>query len=163
LPGRGILNKKTFSFYENTKYDSLQRSFLLEDIDTNMFPHDSNCFEVKSKNEVGDVLVLCGCPFTPGAGTVASTWMAEIDKFKNKCNGYYDGVVPLNERDKVELSIGNEEVELDSEQLKLMAKEAALLKEKDDAAKAEENEARKQQAALDGMEQIAADATQNEF
>lgn len=89
--------------------------------------------------------------------------MEEIDKFKNKCNGYYDGVVPLNERDKVELSIGNEEVELDSEQLKQMAKEAALLKEKDDAAKAEENEARKQQAALDGMEQIAADATQNEF
>lgn len=26
LPGRGILNKKTFSYYENTKYDSLQRS-----------------------------------------------------------------------------------------------------------------------------------------
>lgn len=45
----------------------------------------------------------------------------------------------------------------------MMAKEAALLKEKDDAAKAEEAEARRQQAALDGMEQIAADATQNEF
>lgn len=45
----------------------------------------------------------------------------------------------------------------------MMAKEAALLKEKDDAAKREENEARKQQKALDGMEQIAADATQNEF
>jgi len=63
----------------------------------------------------------------------------------------------------VVLNIGNEEVELDSEQLKMMAKEAALLKEKDDAAKREENEARKQQKALDGMEQIAADATQNEF
>jgi len=63
----------------------------------------------------------------------------------------------------VELNIGNEEVELDSEQLKMMAKEAALLKEKDDAAKREEYEARKQQKALDGMEQIAADATQNEF
>jgi len=63
----------------------------------------------------------------------------------------------------VELNIGNEEVELDSEQLKMMAKEAALLKEKDDAAKREENEVRKQQKALDGMEQIAADATQNEF
>jgi len=61
------------------------------------------------------------------------------------------------------LNIGNEEVELDSEQLKMMAKEAALLKEKDDAAKREENEVRKQQKALDGMEQIAADATQNEF
>lgn len=71
--------------------------------------------------------------------------------------------MPLNDRDKVELNIGNEEVELDSEQLKMMAKEAALLKEKDDAAKAEEAEARKQQMALDGMEQIAADATQNEF
>lgn len=63
----------------------------------------------------------------------------------------------------MELNIGNEEVELDSEQLKMMAKEAALLKEKDDAAKREEYEARKQQKALDGMEQIAADATQNEF
>lgn len=61
------------------------------------------------------------------------------------------------------MNIGNEEVELDSEQLKMMAKEAALLKEKDDAAKREENEVRKQQKALDGMEQIAADATQNEF
>jgi len=69
----------------------------------------------------------------------------------------------LNESDKVELSIGNEDVELDPEQLKQMAKEAALLKEKDDAAAQEDAEARKQEEALNGMEQIAADATANEF
>lgn len=124
---------------------------------------DSNCFEVKSRNEVSDVLVLCGCPFTPGAGTVAQTWMVEIDKFKMKCPGYQDGNVPLTDRDKVQLNIGNEEVELSPEQLKMMAKEAALMKEKDDAALKEEAEARKQEAALNGMEQIATDATQNEF
>lgn len=128
-----------------------------------MFPHDSNCFEVTSRNEVSDVLVLCGCPFSPGAGMKAEEWISEIDKFKNKCNGYYDGAVPLNEQDKVEMSIGNEEVELDPEQLKMMAKEAAALKEKDDAAAKEEAEARKQEQALNGMEQIAADATANEF
>lgn len=136
---------------------------MLEDIQTNMYPMDSNCFEVKSANEVSDVLVLCGCPFTPGAGTVAQTWISEIDKFKVKCPGYFDGNVPLNEREKVELNIGNEEVDLSPEQLSLMAKEAALLKEKDDAALKDEADARKHEAALNGMEQIAADATQNEF
>lgn len=54
-------------------------------------------------------------------------------------------------------------MELDPEQLKAMAKEAAALKEKDDAAAQEEAEARKQEKALNGMEQIAADATANEF
>jgi len=45
----------------------------------------------------------------------------------------------------------------------MMAKEAALQKEKDDAAAREEAEVRKQEMALNGMEQIAADATGNEF
>lgn len=128
-----------------------------------MFPHDSNCFEVKSVNEVSDVLVLCGCPFSPDAGTKAETWITEIDKFKTKCGGYQDGNVPLTDRDKVELNIGGEEVELNPEQLKAMAAEAAAAKEKDDAQLLEEKEARKQEQALNGMEQIAADATGNEF
>jgi len=82
LPGRGVLNRKTFSFYENSKYDSLQRSYALEDIEVGTFALDSNCFEVKSKNEVTDVLVLCGCPFAPNSGTVVDKWLKDIHTFK---------------------------------------------------------------------------------
>lgn len=64
---------------------------------------------------------------------------------------------------KVEMNIGGEEVEIDPEQLKAMAKEAALSKEKDDDAAREEAEVRKHEQALSGVEQIAQDAAANEF
>lgn len=41
---------------------------MLKDIIVKSFPHDTNCFEVKSKNDVGDNLTLCGCPFAANAG-----------------------------------------------------------------------------------------------
>jgi len=82
-----VLNKKTFTFYENSKYDSLQRSFALDTLEVKIFAHDTNCFEAKSINEVTDSLVLCGCPFAPNAGITAETWIKEIDKFRYSCGG----------------------------------------------------------------------------
>jgi len=49
LPGRAILNNKTFSFYENTKYDSLHRSYALDTIEIKLFAFNTDCFEVKSR------------------------------------------------------------------------------------------------------------------
>lgn len=62
LPGRAVLNKHTFSFYENTKYESLHRSYKLEDVIVKPFPLDSNCFNILSKFDPASELVLCGCP-----------------------------------------------------------------------------------------------------
>lgn len=135
----------------------------MEDIEVKPFAHDSNCFEVKSKNEKSDNLVLCGCPFAANAGLAAETWMKEIDKFHFACGGYYDGNVPLTEKDKIELSIGNEEVELSGEQMKAIAKEAANEKKDDEASKREEEEAKKMDDAINQVESITADATANEF
>lgn len=49
LPGRAVLNTNTLSFYENTKYDSLHRSFSLFSIEVKRFGMDSDCFEVNSR------------------------------------------------------------------------------------------------------------------
>jgi hypothetical protein len=49
LPGRAVLNAQTLSFYENTKYDSLHRSFALFSIEVKRFAFDSDCFEVNSR------------------------------------------------------------------------------------------------------------------
>jgi len=49
------------------------------------FPLDTNCFEVKSKNDVKDALVLCGCPFEPSSRDAAVTWVKEILKFRDNC------------------------------------------------------------------------------
>lgn len=43
------MNNKTFSFYENTKYDSLHRSFALDSIEVKRFAFDADCFEVNSR------------------------------------------------------------------------------------------------------------------
>jgi len=135
----------------------------LEDLDVKIFAHDSNCFEAKSRNEVSDSLVLCGCPFAANAGITATTWIDEIAKFKYKCGGYIDGSIALTEKDKIEMTIGNEEVEISPEMLKAMEKEAIEAKKNDEAAKADEAESKKVDDALNQVESIAADATQNEF
>lgn len=49
LPGRGVLNAASFSFYENTKYDSLHRSYSLDTIEVKRFAFDEDCFEVNSR------------------------------------------------------------------------------------------------------------------
>lgn len=83
LPGRAVLNTKTFSFFENTKFDSLHRSFTLDSIDVKMYPLDSDCFEVKSMYDQKDSLILCGCPFEPNSKDVPQVWIKEIQKFRD--------------------------------------------------------------------------------
>jgi len=46
---------------------------------------DTNCFEVKSKNDAKDSLVLCSCPFEPSSKDIAVTWIKEILKFRDAC------------------------------------------------------------------------------
>jgi len=69
----------------------------------------------------------------------------------------------LTENDKVKLNVGNEEIELSPEQLKFMAKEAAIEKANDAQAKKEEEEAAKLEAEMNGLEAVTADASANEF
>lgn len=107
--------------------------------------------------------MLCGCPFAPNAGFTAETWIKEIDKFRYSCGGYLDGNVPITDKDKIEMTIGNEEVEISPEQMRAMAKEAAEAKKDDEEAKSDEAEAKKVDDALNQVEAIAQDATQNEF
>lgn len=61
------------------------------------------------------------------------------------------------------MSIGNEEVEISPEQMKKMAKEAAYAKANDADSKNDELDAKKLDDALNQVESIATDATQNEF
>lgn len=83
LPGRAVLNKKTFSFYENTKYDSLHRSFSLENIEVKRFGFNTDCFEVNSTYDKKDVLTLCACPFEPNSKNTPEVWIKEIIKFRD--------------------------------------------------------------------------------
>jgi chromosome segregation ATPase len=61
------------------------------------------------------------------------------------------------------MTIGNEEVEISPEMLRSMEKEAIEAKKNDEKAKEDELEAKKVDDALNQVESIAADATQNEF
>jgi len=61
------------------------------------------------------------------------------------------------------MTIGNEEVEISPEQMRAMAKEAAEAKKDDEAAKSDEAESKKVDDAMNQVEAIAQDATQNEF
>jgi len=61
------------------------------------------------------------------------------------------------------MSIGNEEVEISPEQMKAMAREAANAKANDADSQKDEEDAKKLDDALNQVESIATDATQNEF
>lgn len=61
------------------------------------------------------------------------------------------------------MTIGNEEVEISSEQIRAIAKEAADAMRNDEGAKQDEAESKKVDDALNQVESIAQDATQNEF
>lgn len=136
---------------------------MLRDILVEPFPHDTNCIVVKSKNDAGDTLTLCGCPFAVNAGLSAGIWMSEIEKFRDSCNVAPDGTINIGDNDKIELNIGNETVELGGDQLRDLAKEAAMDHIKDDDQKAEEDEEQKLNDTINKVESITADATANEF
>lgn len=157
LPGRGVLNKKTFSFFENSKYDSLQRSFILSDVVIKPFALDTNCFEVKSKNDVKDSLVLCGCPFEPSSKDTAVNWIREILKFRDACPENMTGAIDLKTNDTVNVTIGNENVAISGDQLKNVAKSAVEQKMKDKEQEEDEREEKAIQDSLNQVESITAD------
>lgn len=158
-----MLNNKTFSFYENTKYDSLHRSYLLVDIVVKPFPLDSNCFEVKSKNDPQDSLVLCGCPFEPSSKDAAITWIKEIMKFRDFCPENMSGSINIHDSDHLKLNYGNESVELSGDKLKELAKSTLEGKSKDQEKEEEEKEAQKMNDAINQVESITTNLTKNEF
>jgi len=154
LPGRGVLNKTTFSFYENTKYDSLHRSYSLEQITVVPFPLDSNCFDIKSKNDPKDNLTLCGCPFEPSSRDNAVNWIKEIVKFRDNCASNLNGAINIKDNDSLNLSFGNETVNVSGQQLKSLAKETLDSKAKDLEKEEEEKEERKISDAINQVESI---------
>jgi len=46
---------------------------------------DNNCFEVSSKSDPADSIILCGCPFAVSSGDAAQSWISAILTFKNGC------------------------------------------------------------------------------
>lgn len=76
---------------------------MLNDIVVKQFPLDSNCFEVRSKNDAKDILVLCGCPFEPSSKDAAVTWTKEILKFRDACQ-ITEGGINISQNDTVKLS-----------------------------------------------------------
>lgn len=110
-----------------------------------------------------DVLTLCGCPFAVNAGYTASIWMKEIEQFRDACNSSPDGTINIGEKDKIELNIGNETVELGGDQLRDLAQEAAMDHIKSDDQKADQDEEQKLNDTINQVESITADATKNEF
>jgi len=136
---------------------------MLKDVILNPFPHDTNCFEVKTKNDLKDNLTLCGCPFAANAGYTAGIWMSEITKFRDSCSNNPDGTITIGDNDKIQLNIGNETVELGGDQLRDLAKEAAMDHLKTDDQKADQDEEQKLSDTINRVESITADATSNEF
>lgn len=81
----------------------MHRSYLLSDIVVKPFALDSNCFEVKSKNDVKDTLTLCGCPFEPSSKDAAVTWTKEILKFRDSCPANFGGGINIKDSDKLSI------------------------------------------------------------
>lgn len=77
---------------------------MLEDIVIKPFALDSNCFEIKSKNDLKDSLVLCGCPFEPSSKDASTKWVKEIIKFRDSCPGNMDGGINIKDNDKLNIS-----------------------------------------------------------
>jgi len=88
------------------------------------FELDNNCFEVKSKNDMADSLVLCGCPFEPKAKELSINWVKEILKFRDNCESNDQNYLNINKTTHLKLKYGNESVDLSSEQLKSLAKDS---------------------------------------
>jgi len=75
----------------------------LQDIIVKPFALDTNCFEVKTKNDLKDNLVLCGCPFEPSSRDAAVIWTTEIIKFRDNCPDT-EGGINIGDNDKLKLS-----------------------------------------------------------
>jgi len=88
------------------------------------FALDSNCFEVKSKFDVKDALVLCGCPFEPASKATAASWVREITKFRDNCPATDGKAIDLTESSHVKMQIGGETLEVSGASLKQLAKKS---------------------------------------
>lgn len=115
---------------------------------------DSNCFEVKSNNDVQDGLVLCGCPFEPSSKDVSINWIKEIMKFRDQCPENQGGSISIKDSDNVNLKVGNENVEVSGEKLKSLAKNSLESKAKDEEKAAEELEEQKMSDSINQVESI---------
>lgn len=89
--------------------------------------------------------------------------MQEITQFRDSCNISPDGTINIGEKDKIELNIGNETVELGGDQLRDLAQEAAMDHVKSDDQKADQDDEQKLNDTINQVESITADATTNEF
>ena len=73
---------------------------------------DSNCFEVKSKFELKDALVLYGCPFEPSSKDAAASWVREITKFRDNCPATDSNAIDLTESSHFKMQIWGETLEV---------------------------------------------------
>jgi len=128
------------------------------------FPLDTNCFEVKSKNDMIDTLVLCGCPFEASSKDSSVGWIKEIIKFRDNCpDSNNSNAVNVSDNSKLKLKYGNEFVEISGEKLKELAKASLESKSKDIEKEEEMKEEQKINDALNQVESITNNYTKNEF
>lgn len=115
---------------------------MLEDIQVMKFPLDSNCFEVRSKNDKRDSLVLCGCPFEPNSKENTLSWQKDILKFRDACPENMSNSIKIGDKDNVSVNMGNEQVNISGAKLKEVGKSILddKLKDIENAKDDEENQ-----------------------
>jgi len=142
----------------------LQRSFLLDDIVVKAFELDSNCFEVYSRNDVKDPLVLCGCPFETSSKDAAVSWIKEIQKFRDNCASKDSNkIININSNSKIKMNLGNETIEVSGDKLKQLARNSLESKVKDKQTEEDEKQQQKINDELNQVESITSNYTKNEF
>lgn len=125
---------------------------------------DSNCFEINSKNDLSDKLILCACPFSPNSGTIVTNWFDALNKFKNSCTDYkYDGAIPITAKDQIILDVGGEQVTLDPDQIKDVAQQAVQDAQDANDRQQEQENGNRMADTIDQVEKLANDATKTEF
>lgn len=127
---------------------------MLEDIIVKPFALDTNCFEVKSKYDAKDTLVLCGCPFEPSSKDSAINWIKEIVKFRDNCPAGDSRAINISDSDHLKLKYGNETIDVSGDKLKELAKDSLESKVKDAETIEDEKEQSKITDAINQVESI---------
>lgn len=135
----------------------------MDDIVVKPFPLDTNCFEVKSKNDAKDALVLCGCPFEASSRDSAVNWVKEILKFRDNCPATDTKAINISDDSHLKIKYGNETVDLSGDKLKELAKNSLESKIKDTEAEEDEREQQKISDAINQVESLTTNFTKNEF
>lgn len=122
---------------------------------------DNNCFEVSSKSDPADSIILCGCPFAVSSGDAAQSWISAILKFKNGCVDYSPNTVSVGDSDTVKLKVNGETITIKGNKLKKLAKDNLEAKVDDLDNENEVKEATKMSDLIYNVETITTSEASN--